>query len=118
RVMSGMRAPANERLLVTPRGQRKDPPLAGQAAITDVVDEPVDLFQLGFEHLGKSKILIPLVGLGMNFEEDAEHRLLLDRHTQAMQSISMSQQLSQIAAMASCSTPGSGLWFRLVLALR
>ena len=46
-VMAHAGAPADERLLVPPVRKRKDPALAGQAFVADIVNETVDLLQLG-----------------------------------------------------------------------
>jgi hypothetical protein len=42
-VMAPARAPADERLLVPPVRKGKDPALADQALVADVVDEALDL---------------------------------------------------------------------------
>src|SRR5215831_9679559 len=94
-MMPSMGAPADKRLLVAPVRQRENPSLTGKAAIADVVDKSVDLFQLWFEHLRKIKIGIPLIGLRMDFEEYGEHRSLPACYTAAMQSISTSKRPSQ-----------------------
>jgi uncharacterized protein YeaO (DUF488 family) len=61
-------APADERLLVPPVRKRKDPALAGQALVADVVDEALDLFQLGAQHLGVVEVVIPLLFIGEDLE--------------------------------------------------
>jgi hypothetical protein len=62
-------APADERLLVPPVRKRKDPALAGQAPVADVVDEALDLLQLGAQHLGVVKIVIPVLFIGEDLED-------------------------------------------------
>ena len=68
-VMPGMRAPADQCFLVTPARQRKEPSLASQAAIADVVNEAGDFLQFGREHLGETEITVPMIGFRMDFEE-------------------------------------------------
>ena len=49
-VMTGMGAPAHHGFLVPPMRDRKDPAFAGQAGVTDVLDETVDTFELRTQH--------------------------------------------------------------------
>src|SRR6201996_5291775 len=51
-VVAGPGPPADQGLLVAPAGQGQDPAVPGQAAVADVVDEAVNLLELGAEHLG------------------------------------------------------------------
>jgi hypothetical protein len=67
-VMAPAGAPADERLLFPPVRKRKDPALAGQALVADVVDEALDLLQLGAQHLGVVEVVIPVLLIWENFE--------------------------------------------------
>src|SRR4051812_1739552 len=67
-VMAHAGAPADERLLVPPVRKRKDPALAGQALVPDVVDEAFDLLQLGAQHLCAAEVVIPVSFTGEDFE--------------------------------------------------
>src|SRR5262249_36988567 len=60
-VMVPAGAPADERLLVPPARKRKDPSLAGQALVADVVNEALFLLQLGAQHLGVVEVVIPVL---------------------------------------------------------
>src|ERR1700746_1215016 len=66
-------APADQRLLGVPARQRQNPAVTGQAVIADVVDEAVDLLQLGAEHLGVPEVGCPLGGLRIHLEQHGEH---------------------------------------------
>ncbi|WP_442868815.1 hypothetical protein [Bradyrhizobium sp. CCBAU 21362] len=66
-------APADERLLVPPVRKRKDPVLAGQALVADVVDEAFDLLQLGAQHLGIVEVIIPVPFIGEDLENHRKH---------------------------------------------
>ena len=71
-VMRG-RAPSHDRLLVTPIGERQDPPLTGQAPVANILDEPVDLLELRAQQGGVVKICIPLVRARLHFKHHREH---------------------------------------------
>ncbi len=70
------RAPSDDRLLVAPSRQRQDPTFADQALVADVVDETVDLLQLGPQHLGVGQVFVPSLFPGPDFEDHGKHRLL------------------------------------------
>jgi hypothetical protein len=67
-VMAPAGAPADKRLLVPPVRKRKDPALAGQALVANVVHEALDLFQLGAQHLGVVEVVIPVLFIGEDLE--------------------------------------------------
>src|SRR5205814_1549340 len=76
-VMTGAGAPADHRLLVSPYRKRQQPTLSAQAGKALVVDKPVDLFQLGPQQFGVAEIGLPLLRLGVHFENHGEHESLL-----------------------------------------
>jgi hypothetical protein len=63
-VMAHAGTPADERLLVPPVRKRKDPALAGQALVADIVDEALFLLQLGAQHPGVVEVVIPVLFIG------------------------------------------------------
>jgi hypothetical protein len=72
-VMLRLGAPADQCLLIVPVREGEDPSLAGEALVPDVVDEALHPLQLRPEDLGESQVGVPLLLLGMNFEQDREH---------------------------------------------
>src|SRR6516164_4006855 len=66
-------APADERLFVPPVRKRKDPALAGQALVANVVDEALDLLQLGAQHLGVGEVVIPVLFIGEDLKNHRKH---------------------------------------------
>jgi hypothetical protein len=67
-VVPHSRTPADHGLLIAPTRKRENPPLAGEAAVADIVDKSIHLLQLGPEHFGIAEIAVPLLGLRMNFK--------------------------------------------------
>jgi hypothetical protein len=49
---------------VQPAGQGKNPSLARQALVTDVVNETVDLLEFGPQHLGVIEVGVPSIRFG------------------------------------------------------
>src|SRR4051794_9059207 len=68
RVMAPARAPAHERLLVPPVRKGKDPALADQALVADIVDEALEPLQLGAQHRGVVEVIIPVLSIWKDFK--------------------------------------------------
>src|SRR3954451_6475704 len=64
---------AHPSLLAPPAGQRKDPALASQAAIANVLDESVDPLQFRPKHFAQSQVGVRMARPGLNFKQDCEH---------------------------------------------
>ena len=75
-VMQGQCAPANDGLLVAPDGEGEQTALPAPAAESLIVDESVDLLERGLQRLGDAQIVVPALGLRLDFEDHREHGAL------------------------------------------
>jgi hypothetical protein len=76
-VMLLLLAPAGDRLLIAPKRQRQDLAVLAQAPEPLDRDEPIDLFELWSQAGGDFELVLQAVRLGLDFEDNCMHRLLL-----------------------------------------